>query len=196
MSEASLKSSDMATSATLFERKPAGFWVRFFAYLVDLLIINIVIVGLVVHTIISASGLEHHTIFYLSWSTIIGFIMFYVYFVVMTKFLGQTLGKMIFGLRVVSDNDSALSWSTVVFREAIGRLFSAIILVPYLIVGFTNKHKGLHDLIADTHVIHENNYSPKTIERSDFHEKSMKERYEKKEKQENEPSQLQDKENL
>ena len=48
---------------------------------------------------------------------------FMLIFVVMTKFCNQTVGKMIFGIRVISNESSKLKWSTVLFREWIGRLF-------------------------------------------------------------------------
>lgn len=196
MSEVVVNTYDTENSATLFEHKPAGFWIRFVAYLIDLSLINIVLIGLIVNNVLLATKLENYTFMYLSWSTIIGFIVFYIYFILMTKFLGQTIGKMIVGLKVVRDNGENLNWSTVLFREGIGRLFSAILYLPYLIIPFTSKHKGLHDFIADTHVVHEESFSKKGKSNSKNKEKSLKERYGAKEKQENEPSQLQDKENL
>ena len=51
-------------------------------------------------------------------------VIFYLYFVLMTKFLRQTLGKMVFGLKVVDLKKNGLSWGTVLFREWIGRFIS------------------------------------------------------------------------
>ena len=60
--------------------------------------------------------------------SIVTAIVFYAYFVLMTKYFGQTLGKMVFGLRVISLNDEKLSWSAIMFREWIGRFISGTII--------------------------------------------------------------------
>lgn len=77
----------------------------------------------------------------------------------MTKFLNQTLGKMIFGLRVVSNDDTSLNWSRIIFRELVGRYISKMIWIGFLIAAFTPKKQSLHDIFADTLVIHEKVFS-------------------------------------
>lgn len=87
-------------------------------------------------------------------------IIFYGYFVLMTKYFGQTLGKMVFGLKVVSLKDSTLTWPVVLFREGIGRYISkTVFLLGYLLVAFLPKKQGAHDYYADTTVIHEGTIS-------------------------------------
>lgn len=176
-----------------FEHKAAGFWVRFFAYLVDLLLINIVLGGLIVKNILIFASIQHFTLFYLSLYGIITGILFYVYFTVMTKYFGQTLGKMIFGLKVVTDSGKQLDWTTVLFREWIGRFISTTISILYLIVPFTKKHKAVHDFIADTYVIHERSYTKKSENNVPATTNSLKELYQEKELQKSEPLGLQDK---
>ena len=66
---------------------------------------------------------------------------------------GATVGKMALGLRVVTSNGQRLS-----FMNATGRYFakiiSAIILgIGFLMIAFTDKKRGLHDMIASTLVI-------------------------------------------
>ena len=41
------------------------------------------------------------------------------------------------------------------FREWIGRFISGTIIILYVVVGFLPKKQGIHDLFADTTVIHE-----------------------------------------
>jgi uncharacterized RDD family membrane protein YckC len=81
-------------------------------------------------------------------------VIFYLYFVLMTKFFNQTLGKMVFGLKVINLDQERLTWGTVLFREWIGRFISATIVIGYIIVAFLPKKQGLHDLFTDTTVIH------------------------------------------
>jgi uncharacterized RDD family membrane protein YckC len=78
----------------------------------------------------------------------------------MTKYFGQTLGKMVFGLKVVSLKDSTLTWPVVLFREVVGRYISkTVFLLGYLLVAFLPKKQGAHDYYADTTVIHEGTIS-------------------------------------
>lgn len=139
----------------VYKNKAAGFWMRFWAFTIDTLIVSAII------------GILINPIFYLmDWSlngsawyapiVIISGFIYYLYFVIFTKLFAQTLGKMILGLRVQKDNGEPLDWGTVIFRECIGRFISNTFLqLPYLIVIFAPQHKGVHDFIADTSVIHE-----------------------------------------
>ena len=51
-----------------------------------------------------------------------------------------------------------LHGSTVIFREVIGRFISKMLVIPYLLVIFMPKKEALHDLFADTYVVHEHAY--------------------------------------
>ena len=94
--------------------------------------------------------------------TVITATIFYGYFIVMTKLCNQTVGKMIFGIRVISKDGAKLKWSTVIFREWIGRFISIIPFnIPYFVVTFTPKNQAIHDFFADTLVIHEGAYDKK-----------------------------------
>ncbi len=132
----------------------AGFWMRFWAYLLDLLVIGS-LNGIVVYPIFRALDLSLNDANMFAPVSIVTAIIFYAYFVLMTRFFGQTLGKMVFGLRVISLNDQSLSWGAIMFREWIGRFISGTIIILYVVVGFLPKKQGIHDLFADTTVIHE-----------------------------------------
>jgi uncharacterized RDD family membrane protein YckC len=132
----------------------AGFWMRFWAYLLDLLVIGS-LNGIVVYPIFRALDLSLNKANMFAPVSIVTAIIFYVYFVLMTRFFGQTLGKMVFGLRVISLHDQSLSWGAIIFREWIGRFISGTIIILYVVVGILPKKQGIHDLFADTTVIHE-----------------------------------------
>jgi uncharacterized RDD family membrane protein YckC len=132
----------------------AGFWMRFWAYLLDLLVIGS-LNGIVVYPIFRALDLSLNKANMFAPVSIVTAIIFYVYFVLMTRFFGQTLGKMVFGLRVISLQGQKLSWGAIIFREWIGRFISGTIIILYVVVGFLPKKQGIHDLFADTTVIHE-----------------------------------------
>lgn len=136
--------------------RAAGFWMRFWAYIVDLIIV-FALNGIVFRFVAIFGG---NQIVISNWTLtgVIGAITFFIYFVLMTKFYGQTLGKMIFGLKVVHENDAGeLSWLDVVFREVVGRFIykSFVILnLLYIVVAFNKDKQGLHDMFGETRVIH------------------------------------------
>ena len=131
----------------------AGFWMRLWAYLIDLIVIGS-IGRIILKPVLKILGVEDSSSFF-SPLTIGSAIIFYLYFVLMTKYFSQTLGKMALGLKVISLKEARLSWGTVIFREFIGRFINRTIIVLYILVGFLPKHQGLHDIFADTSVIHE-----------------------------------------
>ncbi|WP_144510922.1 RDD family protein [Bacillus sp. FJAT-22090] len=139
----------------LYAHKAAGFWIRFWAYTADILILSSIGM-LLIKPIFRLFSLEINNPVWHAPFTLITATIFYAYFVLMTKFCNQTVGKMIFGIRVVSKYGGKLKWSTVLFREWIGRLISVIPLnIPYIVVAFTPKKQAIHDFIADTLVVHE-----------------------------------------
>lgn len=136
------------------EVRYAGFWMRFWAYLLDLIVIGS-INRLLIYPVFRALDLDLNELSMFAPISIATAITFYAYFVLMTKILGQTLGKMAFGLKVVNLKGNQLSWSTILFREWVGRFISTTVWITYAIVAFLPKKQGIHDLFSDTTVIHE-----------------------------------------
>ncbi|GAK12937.1 RDD family protein [Geomicrobium sp. JCM 19039] len=132
-----------------------GFWLRLWAYLLDLIVVGSVN-GLLISPIfiLSDANPEFLTIFTVH--GILTSIMAYVYFLLMTKFFGQTLGKMAFGLRVVSVGLTKPTWGEVFTREVPGRMIHRVLVITnimYVVVGFHPQKAGVHDLLADTRVV-------------------------------------------
>ena len=141
--------------------KTGGFWMRFWAFIIDSLVIA-AIVGIAVKPLFavmdwSVTGDSWYAPF-----TIVSGFFFYAYFVLMTKYFKQTLGKMVFGLKVQKDNGEPLDWMTVLFREGIGRFINGTMLyLPYLIIAVAPNNKSIADYFADTIVVHEAIYVQK-----------------------------------
>ena len=141
-----------------YTNKEAGFWIRFWAFIIDSLIVSSII-GICINPIFHLFDWNLNSTNWYAPIVIISGIIYYAYFVLMTKFFAQTLGKMIFGLKVKKDSGEQLDWMTVLFREGVGRFVSNTFMkLPYLIVVVTPNHKALHDFVADTVVIHEETY--------------------------------------
>ncbi len=138
------------------KRRYAGFWMRFWAYITDLLVVFSVN-GILLSPFHFINDGQQLDIGFWTVTGILGSIVFYVYFLLMTKFFGQTLGKMLFGLRVVREDDSSLTWNDLLFREVVGRFIHRVLFftpVLYAVVAFTDQKQGVHDLFASTRVIH------------------------------------------
>ncbi|KAA0549104.1 RDD family protein [Bacillus sp. BGMRC 2118] len=132
----------------------AGFWMRLWAYLLDLLVVAS-INQIIVYPIFKLFDLSLDQSSMFAPIAILTALIMYIYFVLMTKYFKQTLGKMLFGLRVVDLNGhGSLSWSTVIFREVVGKFISkTIFFIGFLVVAFSTKNQGIHDMFADTSVV-------------------------------------------
>lgn|SRR5690625_3952395 len=145
-----------STEQSFTPYRAAGFWMRFWAYLADLIVV-FAINGIVLRLLNILGG---HQMMISQWTlgSIIATITFFVYFSMMTKYLGQTLGKVIFGLKVIpADNERELSWLDVIFREVVGRIIYKsffILNFLYIVVAFNKDKQGLHDIFGETRVIH------------------------------------------
>lgn len=149
----------IVTQEQEFIKKPAGFWIRFWAYLIDIIIVG-AISGLLVKPIFRVVDYPIKDPIFLLYSPykLILLALFLAYFLLMTKFFSQTVGKMIVGIRVVKKSGEPLGWGTLLFREVVGRYISKTLLIPYLLVILMPRKEALHDLFADTEVVHEQIY--------------------------------------
>lgn len=132
----------------------SGVWIRMFALLLDLICIAALtqVVRTIVGMFITFSTLGTFSVY-----GICGLIVYYGYFILLTKYNhGQTIGKMIFGIRVVSLTSSTLDWQTVLLREGCGRFFLSIPILNlflYAPILFTKRKQQIADLFCDTSVV-------------------------------------------
>lgn len=81
-----------------------------------------------------------------------------LYFILLTWWTGQTLGKIIIGIRVVNARHSrkSLNAGQVILRELIGKALSSLLFgIGYMWAGWNARKQGWHDLLAKTYVIRE-----------------------------------------
>ncbi len=121
----------------------AGFWTRFAAYLIDSVIVAIVL-GIVAAVLIPVIGVV---------SIVMVLALGLAYFIGMWAVKGQTLGKMVMGVRIIKTDGTPVTFGTAVLRY-IGYLVSSIILdIGFLMIAWDSKKQGLHDKIAGTYVV-------------------------------------------
>ena len=124
---------------------PAGFWLRLSATLLDIAFVGVVTA--VMRGLLSLLG------FYSPMeATFIGALMVYLVAYVVRR--GQTVGKSILGLRVVTLHNSSPSLLRTVLREIIGKALSGLVLfLGFLFAAFSKSKRGWHDYIAGTAVV-------------------------------------------
>lgn len=136
-------------------KKYGGFWIRFGAYIIDTLILIIpmlVIRRLTLTRLAPDMTFQAKSLLCALNQTVAS----WIYFAVLESSEWQaTFGKMACGLRVVDMDGKRIS-----FARATGRYFakiisSLIILIGFIMIGMTRCKQGLHDLMAGTFVIRE-----------------------------------------
>lgn len=132
-----------------------GFWIRFWAYITDVIVI-FSINGIVLSPFKFMNAGMPIEISYWTLKGIIAAIIYYAYFLLMTKYFKQTVGKMVFGIQVIKLGDKDLRWQDLFFREVIGRIIYQVfwfMKILYIVVAFTNQKEGIHDMLSDTRVV-------------------------------------------
>ncbi len=138
-----------------------GFWIRVGAYLIDAIILGVVggVLGLVLGVGFLAgtgAGVDEESAMAGSQLLVnlISIVLGWLYFAVMESSEKQaTLGKMALGLTVTD-----LDGGRIGFGRATGRYFAkwisaVILLIGFIMVAFTERKQGLHDIIASTLVL-------------------------------------------
>ncbi|WP_353893915.1 RDD family protein [Proteinivorax hydrogeniformans] len=140
----------------------AGFFKRLVAYLIDNvllgaigLLLGFILGGIFIITMLNTNS----TVMVIEASLIllaycIGLGTTWLYHTLMESSKWQaTLGKMLLGVKVVDKNNNRIS-----FARANGRFFAKILsaiilLIGYIMAGFTDRKQALHDKIAQTYVV-------------------------------------------
>jgi uncharacterized RDD family membrane protein YckC/Tfp pilus assembly protein PilE len=134
----------------------AGFWKRFAAFILDYIIVVVLammagaVIGLVygigagAPSDDAASGL----------GAVAGFLVWWLYYALMESSATQaTLGKMALGIRVVDREGNAISFGRATGRNLAKFLSGMILMIGYLMAGFTARKQALHDIVAGCLVV-------------------------------------------
>lgn len=157
------------------DSKYAGFWLRFVAYIIDYIILY-VISGFVILPILAAvglgvgastSGFDMNSMTegdIMAMATAIGGAIFagglisfainilYYTFMESSKFQA-TVGKLVLGLKVTDASGGKLDFVKALIRQLAKIVSGIILMIGYIMAGFTEKKQALHDMIAGTLVV-------------------------------------------
>lgn len=141
---------EIAGAATpAVSHRPAGFWIRGGAIVIDLLCLGAaqLVLGMMLWVLVGGRpAMAAARAFHLVVGTF--------YPVIFHWWGGQTLGKMVVQVRVVMVDGGPLSFGRAFLRE-IGYWVSGLTVgIGFLLAAFRSDKRALHDLIAGTRVEH------------------------------------------
>lgn len=135
----------------------AGFWIRVGAYIIDAIVLAVV-GGIIGGLFGGAAGSANDPMGFMAGGSLllnlISIVIGIGYFAGMESSSWQaTLGKKVLGLVVVDENGQRISLAKGIGRY-FGKILSAlIVLIGFIMVAFTEKKQGLHDMLAGTLVL-------------------------------------------
>ncbi len=144
---------------------PAGFWIRFVAYMIDglvMLVPTAILVGIfAAFVILTDESMDHEGLPALLVAAIVVLVaalivVNWLYEALMTSSpRGATLGKMALGLRIVRFDGTQLSFGRATARHFVKYMVTPMVplAIGYIMAAFTNRKRALHDILADTLVI-------------------------------------------
>jgi uncharacterized RDD family membrane protein YckC/cytoskeletal protein CcmA (bactofilin family) len=131
----------LPTVISAFTMSRAGFWIRFGATLLDLILVGM-LVGMSEKML--GRWFNPDDAFPL-W--------FALYHVVMWNYKGTTIGGIICGLKVVRIDDRPLDWSVALVRGLSAFLSLAVVGLGFIWVAFDDDKQSWHDKIAGTTIV-------------------------------------------
>ena len=132
----------MASEDLRIEELNAGFWVRFAAFWID----GLIVWGVVMAVVLVARKCGIYVPIELS---VLVSGMFYWF--VLTGWRGQTAGKALCGLKVVSNSGSPAGFLRAGLRECIGKVISVLVFfLGFIWIAFSKRKRAWHDYVAGT----------------------------------------------
>ncbi len=131
------------TVQALTQPKYAGFWVRFCAMFIDGVILGLVI-QLPLEMLDASDNMK----------TLIPALATLIYYVLLESSSWQgTLGKRALHIKVTDLEGNRLGKGRALGRHLAKIISGLIFLIGYIMVAFTKKKQGLHDILAKTLVV-------------------------------------------
>ncbi len=125
-----------------------GFFPRLVAYIIDVIILGVIyfVLGLVFGLLLGADTGS-------SVGSLVGAIVGIVYIIYFWTSSGQTPGKKMMGLKVVTTDGGKLSTGGAIIRLVGYAISGAILYLGFIWILFDKDKQGWHDKIAKTYVV-------------------------------------------
>jgi uncharacterized RDD family membrane protein YckC len=137
------------------ENLKAPVLLRCGALIIDyMIVIAIPVVGILLSRYADDNPTKLFTSIYYTTSLLVGLLVGLTNFVVFPLFSGQTIGKMLTGLRVVRSDGSTATLSRILVRHLIGYPLTFLTLGLGFVFSFFNRDgRALHDYISGTTLV-------------------------------------------
>jgi uncharacterized RDD family membrane protein YckC len=138
------------------EELKAPFLLRCGAFLIDyILIISIPVLSLLIGRMIGNDGIKLLNSEVSNTGWMVAVLLGLTNFVIFPMFSGQSLGKMLTGLKIVRRDGTTPTFWALLLRHTLGYLLTGLTVgLGFLLAAFNNKGKSLHDYVAGTLVIY------------------------------------------
>ncbi|MDP6704772.1 MAG: RDD family protein [Alphaproteobacteria bacterium] len=146
---------DVAAGGTAGTVRNGGFWIRVLAYIIDSIILWIVyfVVMLIFGFNMEAMMMQDADAAEAIGSTI-GFTTMLIWLLYSVGFISSKLqatpGKLVVGVKVTDDEGQRVSILRALGRELSKIISGLILMIGFIMVAFTDRKRGLHDMIAGT----------------------------------------------
>ncbi|MHA6252469.1 RDD family protein [Oceanobacillus sp. CAU 1775] len=130
---------------------PGGFWVRFFANLLD---------GLITVIGFGFIGLLIYNRFIVEEVSMLDLLHLLYYMILPIIWQGYTIGKNMLGIRIVRMDGGNVTFVNMLLRHLVGGLVYAFtlgigVIISAFMVGMRSDKRAIHDFIAGTYVTYE-----------------------------------------
>ena len=125
------------------------FGIRFFALIIDLVLINITVFPIIVWLTETSIGWQTESLINFTGTNIVALGIYWAYFAVLEGTIGATLGKLFVRLRVYDSNGPRLPITKAILRFPL-KVVSIASIFGVLMIDINKEKQGLHDLICGT----------------------------------------------
>jgi uncharacterized RDD family membrane protein YckC len=135
------------------ERPPAGFWLRFAAFMLDAMLLNVVImpVLLVAGGASRGAGAQGAIGILLAMAFLVALV--FGYFAGFVAWRGATPGKLAFGMRVVLADGRPVDFGRALARHFCWGFSYLLLGLGFVAIAFDERKRALHDRMAGTRVV-------------------------------------------
>ena len=141
------------TQAAISASRPAGFWIRLWAWIIDFIVLSIVQMALIAVWPGFTAYFAENSEFQFHWVDFLGFAIGVSYYTVAVSVWSTTIGKRVLSLYVLRPDDSKVGPGRALTRYFAGILSWLLFGIGYVMIGLRSDKRGLHDLICNTAVV-------------------------------------------
>ena len=133
----------------------AGFWIRFFAFILDTIIVSFFAVGIaILLAFFALTGGSLDAESGASLGNLVGILTAWLYQACMeSSDYRATFGKMAMGIFVTDGDGNKLTFFRATARHFAKILNMFTLCIGFIMIAFTKKKQGLHDMVTDCVVL-------------------------------------------